>query len=99
MIAESGLTVDVTASVLREVGLHELVNIDCPGCASVESVFETNKNGFRVVRSLDCSSVYVSPRQIECVLVETNRRFPQLSNSREGQQVNDAADGRRDAQY
>src|SRR5438132_13305458 len=28
MIAESGLTVDVTASVLREVGLPELVNDD-----------------------------------------------------------------------
>jgi len=99
MIAESGLTVDVTASVLREVGLHELVNVDCPGCDSVESVFETNKNGFRVVRCLNCSSLYVSPRPIESELLEIYRRFPQLSNSREGQPVHDGEDGRREAEY
>jgi len=99
MIAESGSAVDATGVVLRDVGRHELVYVDCPGCDSKHSVFETTKNGFRVVRCLECSSLYVNPRPIEPELLEIYRRVPQLSNSREGQPVHDGEDARREADY
>ncbi len=99
MIADSESMEDIIEAVLRETGPYELVAVACPGCGSQSAALETRKNGFCVVRCPECSSLYVDPRPIEPQLLEIYRRFPQLSNSREGQLVHDAEDGRREAGY
>ena len=99
MIGDSCLIPDLAERFSREAEPYEVVHVPCPGCGSEISALETKKNGFSVVRCLECSCLYVNPRPIEPQLVEIYRRIPQLSNGREGQSVDNVEDGRREAAY
>ena len=73
--------------------------VPCPACASETFDPMVVRNGFPVVRCGECGSLYLRTRPLEERLPGIYERFPQLSNGREGQVIDDAEDGRWEAEY